>query len=145
MKVRQLLIVEDNVADATLILEFVRATNSTVDATVIKDGEEAMSYLLQIGSHSSALRPDLVILDLNLPNKDGREVLSEVKNHPSLKSIPIMIFTTSQAEDDILSCYRNHANCYVTKPMELEKFAEIIKLVDRHWFRTVRLPMASLL
>ena len=107
---------------------------------VCEDGVEAMAFLRKEGEYADALRPDLILLDLNMPRKDGREVLEEVKSDPDLKCIPVAILTTSKAEEDILRSYELQANCYITKPVDLEQFMETIKLFKQFWFAVVTLP-----
>jgi CheY-like chemotaxis protein len=105
-----------------------------------KDGVEALDFLHRRGKHAKAPRPDLILLDLNLPRKDGREVLSEIKNDEDLKTIPVVILTTSQAEEDVVKSYHLHANCYVTKPVDLEKFIVVVQSIDRFWLTIATLP-----
>ncbi|HST02796.1 MAG TPA: response regulator, partial [Usitatibacter sp.] len=106
----------------------------------VKDGVEAIDFLKQRGKYASAPRPDIILLDLNLPKKDGREVLSEIKGDRELRAIPVVILTTSKAEEDVLKSYDLHANCYVTKPVDLEKFIVVIQSIDRFWLSVVTLP-----
>jgi two-component system, chemotaxis family, response regulator Rcp1 len=134
------LLVEDSKADSRLILEVFKDERIAVDVTIVRDGEEAMAYLLCEGKHQNATRPDLILLDLNLPKKDGREVLAEIKEHESLNCIPVVILTTSQREEDILRSYKLRASCYVTKPIDLEQFVKIIKSIDQFWFSAVKFP-----
>ena len=115
----EILLVEDNPGDADLVLEVLENSKIRNTVSVAGDGEEAMAFLHRTGKHSSAARPDLILLDLNLPKKDGREVLTEIKADDDLKQIPVVIMTTSQAEEDILRSYNLHANCYITKPIDL--------------------------
>lgn len=131
----KVLLVEDSQADARLIKEVFRDEKIMVDLDIARDGEEAMDYLLSEGNN-----PDLVILDLNLPRKDGREVLAEIKENKSLRTIPVVILTTSQSEEDILKSYKLNANCYVTKPIDLDQFIKIIKSLDEFWFSAVKFP-----
>lgn len=131
----KVLLVEDSQADARLITEVFRDEKIMVDLDIARDGEEAMEYLLSEGNN-----PDLVILDLNLPRKDGREVLAEIKENKSLRTIPVVILTTSQSEEDILKSYKLNANCYVTKPIDLDQFIKIIKSLDEFWFSAVKFP-----
>lgn len=131
----KVLLVEDSQADARLIKEVFRDEKIMVDLDIARDGEEAMEYLLSEGNN-----PDLVILDLNLPRKDGREVLAEIKENKSLRTIPVVILTTSQSEEDILKSYKLNANCYVTKPIDLDQFIKIIKSLDEFWFSAVKFP-----
>lgn len=131
----KVLLVEDSQADARLITEVFRDEKIMVDLDITRDGEEAMEYLFTEGKN-----PDLIILDLNLPKKDGREVLAEIKEHETLKMIPVVILTTSQSEEDILKSYKLNANCYVTKPIDLDQFIKIIKSLDEFWFSAVKFP-----
>ena len=135
-----ILLVEDNPGDARLAIEALN--ESTVPNTVhaVRDGEEAMAFLHQEGKYASAPRTDLILLDLNLPKKDGREVLAEIKENPDLKCIPVVVMTTSNAEDDIRKTYNLHVNCYVTKPVEFDHFMKVIKSLEDFWLATVRLP-----
>ena len=110
---------------------------------MVKDGVEAMEFLLNAGKFISAPRPDLIILDLNLPRKDGREVLSEIKTNDDLKHIPIVVMTISQAEEDILKSYNLHANCFITKPIDLNQFIKVVKSIEDFWFSIVKLPPKS--
>jgi two-component system response regulator len=136
----KVLLVEDNRADARLILEVFKDEQIMVDVEIVRDGEDAMSFLRRQGQYLNAPCPDLIILDLNLPKKDGREVLSELKGDPHLKSIPVVILTTSQSAEDILKSYKLQASCYVTKPIDLEQFIKIIKSLNEFWFSAVRFP-----
>jgi two-component system, chemotaxis family, response regulator Rcp1 len=136
----KILLVEDSVADARLIMEVLKEEKILVDVDVVRDGDEAMAYLNRIGKYENTPLPDLMLLDLNLPKKDGREVLAEVKADPELSAIPVVILTTSQSEEDILKSYKLHASCYVTKPIDLEQFIQMIKVLDGFWFSAVRYP-----
>jgi CheY-like chemotaxis protein len=136
----KVLLVEDSLADLTLILEVLQEEKIAAEVSVARDGVEAMDYLLKQGPHTDATTPDLVLLDLNLPKKDGREVLAEIKASPELKSIPVVILTTSQAEEDIVRSYNLQASCYVTKPIDLEQFVKIVRSIDEFWFTAVRYP-----
>ena len=136
----RILLVEDNLADSTLILECFEQEKIFVDVELARDGEQAMRYL---NDHVTKGRPDLVLLDLNLPRKDGREVLSEIKSDPRLQSIPVVILTTSESEEDILRSYRSQASCYVTKPIDLDQFNKIVKSIDEFWFSAVKYPPKS--
>jgi CheY-like chemotaxis protein len=107
---------------------------------VAKDGVEAMEFLQQTGKHADAPRPDLILLDLNMPRKDGREVLSDIKQDPHLRSIPVVVLTTSDSELDVANMYDLHANCFVTKPVDLEQFTKIVKEIKQFWFSVVKLP-----
>lgn len=139
----KILLVEDSRADARLIVEVFKEERIAVDVEIVRDGEAAMSYLRREGEYSEKPLPDLILLDLNMPKKDGREVLAEVKADEHLKSIPIVILTTSQSEEDILKSYNLQASCYVTKPIDLEQFTKIIKALDGFWFSAVRFPPKS--
>jgi two-component system, chemotaxis family, response regulator Rcp1 len=136
----KVLLVEDSIADSTLILEVFEDEKIAADVAVVRDGIEAMQYLKREGQYEAAPIPDIVILDLNLPRMDGREVLSEMKSTPGLETIPIVILTTSMAEEDIVSTYKLRANCYVTKPIDLEQFVKIVKSIDKFWFTAVQYP-----
>ena len=136
----KVLLVEDSLADARLIIEVFKEERISVDLDIARDGEEAMAYLYRQGKYKNAKRPDCIILDLNLPIKDGREVLAEIKADANLKSIPVVILTTSQSEEDIIKSYKLQASCYVTKPIDLEQFVKMIKSIDQFWFSAVRFP-----
>jgi CheY-like chemotaxis protein len=136
----EILLVEDNAGDYRLTQEALREGKVYNTLHWAKDGVEALDFLRRRGAHGNAPRPDLVLLDLNLPKKDGREVLSEIKSDESLKTIPVVILTTSQAEEDILKSYHLHANCYVTKPVDLEKFIVVVQSIDRFWLTIATLP-----
>jgi len=136
----EILLVEDNPGDARLTLEGMREAKVKNRMHVVEDGVEAMAFLRREGRYSVAPRPDLILLDLNLPRKDGRAVLAEVKADPDLKRIPVVILTTSRAEEDVLRAYNLHANCYVTKPVDLSQFLKIVALIDEFWVNVVTLP-----
>ena len=137
----QILLVEDNPADADLVVEALSVTGLPHHrAHVVGDGEQAMAFLRREGRYADAPTPDLVLLDLNLPRKDGREVLEEIKSDDVLKRIPVVVLTTSKAEEDVLRTYNLHANCYVTKPDDLEKFMVVVKSIDIFWLTVVTLP-----
>jgi chemotaxis family two-component system response regulator Rcp1 len=135
-----ILLVEDNPADVRLTQEAMRESKLLNRMSVVNDGIEAIAYLKKEGSYANATRPDLILLDLNLPKKDGRDVLSEIKNDDNLKSIPVVVLTTSEAHTDIVKTYDLHANCYITKPVELEKFMSIVRVIENFWFGIVKLP-----
>lgn len=135
-----ILLVEDNPADARLIEEVFKDTNVNNRIHVAKDGVEAMDFLNKENEYSDAPKPDIILLDLNLPRKDGREVLREVKSDEDLKSIPIVILTTSSAKEDVIKTYRNHANCYITKPVDFDQFLKVINAIEDFWLKVVRLP-----
>jgi two-component system, chemotaxis family, response regulator Rcp1 len=135
-----ILLVEDNPGDVRLTLEALKEAKLLNTISNVQDGVEAMAYLRREGKYREAKRPDLILLDLNLPKKDGREVLAEIKSDPSLKRIPVVILTTSRAEQDILKAYNLHANCYISKPVDLDQFIKVAKSIDDFWFTMVRLP-----
>ncbi|HMK53356.1 MAG TPA: response regulator [Methanobacteriaceae archaeon] len=135
-----ILLVEDNYADVILTKEVLIEAKVKNKLNVVEDGEEAMDYLFQRGKYSNAAFPDLILLDLNLPRKDGREVLIEIKDHPSLKQIPVVILTTSQAEEDILKMYEHHANAYITKPVDFNQFIKVVQGIEEFWLSIVKLP-----
>jgi len=139
-KVIDILLVEDNPADVRLMQEALKDGKVKNKLNIVYDGEEAVDYLYKKGKYSGAVRPDLILLDLNLPKKDGREVLEDIKNDPDLKSIPIVILTTSKSEEDILKTYRLHANCYITKPVDLNQFIDVVKSIEEFWLCIVKLP-----
>src|ERR1700689_4307524 len=134
------LLVEDSPGDVRLTREVFKDAKVYIDLHVASDGIEAMSFLKREGEHSNAPRPDLILLDLNLPRKDGREVLEEIKESPALKTIPVVILTTSSSEEDILRSYLLHANCYITKPVGLDGFLKVVKSIDNFWLSVVKLP-----
>jgi CheY-like chemotaxis protein len=135
-----ILLVEDSPADVDLTREALEDAKVRNNLHVVGDGVDALAFLRQEGPFSDAPRPDLILLDLNLPRKDGREVLAEIKADPALLRIPVVILTTSAAEQDILRSYDLHANCYVTKPVDLEQFITVIKSIENFWLMIVKLP-----
>lgn len=135
-----ILIVEDNPGDARLIKEVLNDNKIYSSLNIVNDGVEAMNFLNNQGKYAGAPKPDLIILDLNLPKKDGREVLAEIKSNRNLLHIPIVIMTISQAEEDILKTYKLQANCYITKPIDLNEFIKVIKSIEDFWFSVVKLP-----
>lgn len=139
----RVLLVEDNPADADLMQESLEASHLRLAFTRARDGVEAMDVLHRRGDFAGAARPDLILLDLNLPRKSGREVLEELKSAGSLKRIPVVVLTSSDAEGDIARSYDLGANCYVTKPLDLEAFQKIVRAVEGFWFTIVRLPPAD--
>lgn len=139
----EILLVEDNPGDVRLTQEALHEAKVRNQLNVVPDGVEALAYLRREGKYARARRPDIIFLDLNLPRKNGREVLEEIKNDPGLKTIPVVILTTSTAEQDILESYQLHANCYVTKPVEMDGFIKAIKCVENFWFTVVKLPPAA--
>jgi len=136
----EILLVEDNPADIRLTTEALKEQKMYNSLNVVTDGVEAMAYLRKEGKYSAAKRPDLVLLDLNLPKKDGREVLKDIKTDESLKAIPVVVLTVSKSEEDILKSYNLHANCYITKPVDLAQFLKVAKSVQEFWFTMVKLP-----
>jgi len=139
----EILLVEDNPGDVRLTREALREGKVYNNLHWAKDGVEALEFLRQEGKHAGAPRPDIILLDLNLPKKDGREVLSSIKNDDRFKQIPVVILTTSEAEEDVLRSYQLHANCYITKPVDLEKFIVVVQSIDRFWLTVVTLPPAK--
>lgn len=136
----EILLVEDNPADVRLTEEALREGKVKNTLHVARDGVEALEFLRRQGKWKDASRPDLVLLDLNLPRKDGREVLGAIKDDDDLKTIPVVVLTTSSAEADILKSYKLHANCYIQKPVDLEQFVQVVKSIDDFWLTVVRLP-----
>jgi len=136
----EILLVEDNPGDERLTREALREGKVYHNLHWVKDGVQAMEFLRRQGKYASVPRPDIVLLDLNLPKKDGREVLEEIKTDEDLKRIPVVILTTSKAEEDVMRTYNLHANCYVTKPVDLEKFIVVVKSIDVFWLTVVTLP-----
>ncbi len=136
----EILLVEDNPGDVRLTKEALREGKVYNNLHWAKDGVEALEFLRREGRHAKAPRPDIILLDLNLPKKDGREVLEIIKGDEALKHIPVVVLTTSKAEEDVVKSYALHANCYVTKPVDLEKFIVVVKSIDRFWLTVVTLP-----
>ncbi|MDX1611893.1 MAG: response regulator [Candidatus Thermoplasmatota archaeon] len=136
----EILLVEDNPGDVRLTQEALKEGKVPSRLSVVGDGEAALSYLRNEDPYQGATRPDIILLDLNLPRKDGREVLEEIKVDDELRRIPVVILTTSEAEQDILRTYDLHANCYITKPVDLDQFIEVVKYIEKFWLTTVRLP-----
>lgn len=136
----EILLVEDNPGDVLLIQESLKKMLTHNHLHVAEDGVEAMDYLLQKGQFTSAPKPDLILLDLNLPRKDGRELLKEIKSEEHFKRIPVVVLTSSDAEDDIKTAYDLHANCYITKPVDFKKFSTVIASLEEFWFSVVTLP-----
>jgi len=135
-----ILLVEDNPGDAVLAREALESGKVLVSLHVVGDGEEAMRFLQRTGEHARAPRPGLILLDLNLPRKDGREVLAEIKADPDLRTIPVVVLTTSSAEEDIARMYDLHANCFITKPIDLTQFLRVVRSIEDFWLTVVRLP-----
>ena len=136
----EILLVEDNPGDARLTTEALKEAKVRNKLNHIDDGEEALAFLRRQGKYAGAQRPDLILLDLNLPRKDGREVLAEIKADACLKRIPVVILTTSQADEDILRAYNLNANCYVSKPVDLEQFIKVVRTINDFWLTIVKLP-----
>jgi CheY-like chemotaxis protein len=136
----EILLVEDNPGDAHLTKLALADSKLDVNLTVVEDGVEALDFLTKRGKYAQTKATDLILLDLNLPKKDGRQVLVEIKNNPSLKHIPIVILTTSQAEEDILKAYQLFANCYIAKPLDFTKFVNIVRSIGEFWFTIAELP-----
>jgi len=135
-----ILMVEDNPGDARLTQEALKESKVYNNLHHVRDGVEAMEFLRKEGTYADAPTPDIILLDLNLPRKDGRQVLAELKAIPRLKNIPVVVLTTSEAEQDIVKSYELHANCYITKPVDLDKFVEIIHGIENFWLSIVKLP-----
>lgn len=136
----EILLVEDNLGDARLAVEALRESKLHNNLTHVKDGVEAMDYLRRKNQYSQVPPPDLILLDLNLPRKDGREVLAEVKEDPELRRVPVVVMTTSEAEQDLLQSYDLHANAYVVKPIDLDRFMDIVHAIESFWLTIVKLP-----
>lgn len=136
----EILLVEDNPGDVRLTQEALREGKVRNHLHVAADGVEAMAFLRREGQHAQAPQPDLILLDLNLPKKGGREVLAEIKEDPDLRRIPVVILTVSKAEEDVLKSYNLHANCYITKPVNLDQFLEVVKSIEDFWLTVVLLP-----
>lgn len=140
MKEICILLVEDNEGDIVLTMEALKEARIRNTIDVVRDGEEALRYLRKEGTYQNVDTPDLIFLDINLPKVDGTEILSIIKNDDSLKVIPVIMLTTSNAERDIMESYYNHANCYITKPVDIEKFIEVIQTIKSFWISIVTLP-----
>jgi len=136
----EILLVEDNAGDVRLTREALKEGKVRNNLSVARDGVEALAFLRRQGEFATAPRPDLILLDLNLPRKDGRDVLGEIKKEEALRRIPVVVLTTSKAEEDIVKTYELHANCYITKPVDLEQFIAVVKSIDDFWLTVVRLP-----
>jgi len=139
-KLIEILLVEDSPGDVDLTREALEGTKIRNTLHVVGDGEEAIAFLRRKGKYADAPRPGLILLDLNLPKKDGREVLAEIKRDKNLKRIPVVVLTTSKEEEDILKSYNLHANCYITKPIDLNQFLRVVKSIEEFWLTIVRLP-----
>ena len=136
----EVLLIEDSEPDVRLTIEALKEAKVRNRLSVVEDGVEAMDFLTRRGPYADAPRPDLILLDLNLPRKDGRQVLEEIKQDPSLRRIPVVILTTSRAEEDVLRAYDLHANCYITKPVDFNRFMEVVKAIEGFWLTVVKLP-----
>lgn len=140
IKPLEILLIEDNPGDVRLTQECLRKSKVPNHLSIVEDGVEAVQFLHQTGNHANAPRPDLILLDLNLPRKDGRELLAEIKANKDLRRIPIIILTSSDAEADVCRSYDLHANCYITKPIIFEDFIRVINAIESFWLNVVRLP-----
>jgi CheY-like chemotaxis protein len=136
----EILLIEDNPGDVRLTQEALREGKVINNLNVVSDGVAAIEFLRQKGRYANATRPDVILLDLNLPRKDGREVLAEIKEDPELKRIPVVVITSSRAEEDVLRSYNLHANCYISKPVDLEQFVAVVKSIEDFWMGIVKLP-----
>ncbi len=143
VKPAQVLLVEDNVDDVELTLEALKDSKVRMDVHVVSDGIAAMKFLRQQEEYLHKPRPDLILLDLNLPLMDGREVLKAVRDDPDLTDLPVVVLTTSQSEEDVCKAYQLHANCYISKPVDFRQFSEIVKQIEGFWFQLVKLPRRS--
>jgi two-component system, chemotaxis family, response regulator Rcp1 len=139
----EILLVEDSPSDAALTIEALKAGKIANRLSHVEDGVEALEFLNRRGKYANAARPDLIMLDLNLPRRDGREVLAEIKNDPDLKIIPIIVLTTSRADEDILRSYELNANCYITKPVDFTHFIDVVKSIEQFWLTVVTLPQKT--
>ena len=140
VKLVDILLVEDNPGDSRLAQELLKDAKVRNNVSLVQDGTEAMAFLRKEGKYADAPRPDVILLDLNLPKKDGREVLAEIKTDEDLKRIPVVIMTVSEDEEDILKTYNLHANCYITKPIDLDQFIKMVKTIEDFWLTIVKLP-----
>lgn len=136
----EILLVEDNPADVRLTVEALKEEKMYNNLHIVNDGEEALFFLRRQGKYANAVRPDLILLDLNLPKVDGREVLKEIKNDEKLMQIPVVVLTVSKADEDILKSYNLHANCYITKPVDLKQFIKVVRSIQDFWLTIVKLP-----
>ena len=143
MRPINILLIEDSPTDVLITREALESAKVINNLQVAEDGVEALAILRRQGRYANSARPELILLDLNLPRKDGREVLQEIKNDEQLKMIPVVVLTTSKAEEDVLKAYGQHANCYITKPVDFSEFASVIKSIERFWFAVVTLPASQ--
>jgi two-component system, chemotaxis family, response regulator Rcp1 len=137
-----ILLVEDNPGDVRLMKEALKEAEVATELNAVYDGEAALKFLRRADGYADSRRPDLIFLDLNLPRRDGREVLAEIKSDDELRRIPVVVLTTSEAERDVTNAYDLHANCYVKKPIDLDKFIEVVRECERFWLQVARLPRA---
>ena len=135
-----ILMVEDSIDDIEITIEALKSTKISNNLVSVRDGIEAMALLRREGEFADAVRPDLILLDLNMPRMDGRQVLEQIKSDPDLQKIPVVVLTTSEAEEDVLKAYELHANCYITKPVGIDQFIKVVKSIEDFWFSVVRLP-----
>jgi len=142
-KAIEILLVEDSPSDVRLTIEALKDAKVSNRLSVVSDGVEAIAFLKKVGKYADSPCPDLILLDLNLPKKDGREVLKEIKQDENLKAIPVVVITTSKSDEDILKSYNLHANCYITKPIGLEQFLIVVKAIESFWLKIVKLPPDS--
>lgn len=136
----EILLVEDNPADVRLTVEGLKEAKITTNQDAITDGDQAIDFLYRRGDYSEAPRPDVILLDLNLPGVDGRAILKTVKQDPSLRAIPVVVLTSSEAESDIISSYEEHANCFISKPIDFDGFLKVVQSIEDFWFTIVKLP-----
>jgi CheY-like chemotaxis protein len=139
----EILLIEDSPSDAQLTIEALHEAKIANRLSHVEDGVDAMQFLRREGPYAEVPRPDLIMLDLNLPRKDGREVLEELKQHASLRTIPVVVLTTSRAEQDVLRSYELHANCYITKPVDFQQFLYVVRSIEQFWLTVVTLPGAA--
>jgi len=140
LRTATILIMEDNPTDVMIMQEALTNFKVRINLHVVGDGVAGLAYLRRLGAHANAPRPDLILLDLNMPRKDGHEVLAEIKTDESLSSIPVVVLTTSQAEDDLARAYGAHVNCYIRKPVDFARFVEVVRSIEHFWFTVVTLP-----
>ena len=140
MEAVEILLVEDDPGDVRLTQEALKDSKMRNNLHIVEDGIEALAFLRNEGDYADVPKPDIILLDLNLPRKDGREVLQEIKDDEKLKRIPVVILTTSENDEDILTSYNLHANCYITKPVDMNQFVQIVKTIEGFWFSIVKLP-----
>jgi two-component system, chemotaxis family, response regulator Rcp1 len=138
-----ILIAEDNPTDVMIMREAMQGAKMALELHVVEDGVQALQFLRRMGAYKTSPRPDLILLDLNMPRKNGHEVLAEIKLDPQLKHIPVVMLTTSQAEDDLARAYANHVNCYIRKPVDFESFVEVVRGIEQFWFTIVTLPKVN--